>query len=158
MKPGPKPRPTNLRLLEGSRSDRPNPAEPIILGDKPAAPEWLDDFAREEWDRLADPLYEAGVLTPVDQTMLAAYCMAYSRWRAAESVAAKLRDQDPTTLGLLIRTKDGNIIQNPIIGVANVARRDMARLAAEFGLSPSSRTLIAGKREDDEAVARKHFG
>jgi P27 family predicted phage terminase small subunit len=160
MQRGPKPKPTNLRLLQGAPPRRGEGAEPIPPpSDQPKAPPWLNSYALEEWERLADDLYGMGILTGVDQTMLAAYCMAYARWRQAEEDLQVMADADPLTHGALLKTKEGNAIQNPLVGVANVARRDMARLAAEFGLSPSSRTLIdAGKRGEHDPVASRYFG
>jgi P27 family predicted phage terminase small subunit len=46
------------------------------------------------------------------------------------------------TEGLIIRTKAGNAIQNPLVGAANKAMADMVRYAAEFGLTPSARTRV----------------
>ena len=89
--------------------------------------------------------------------MLAAYCMAYGRWRLAEDVATRLAAQDPITHGFLLKTQAGNVIQNPAIGIANVARRDMLRLAAEFGLTPSARVALDNSGPDpDDLVARKY--
>lgn len=160
MQRGLKPQPTALRLLQGGPDARGvNLAEPVPPAkDMPDCPAWLNAYAREEWDRLAEDLYGMGVLTSVDQTMLAAYCMAYARWRLAEEDLQVMADADPITHGALLKTKEGNAIQNPLVGIANVARRDMARLAAEFGLSPSSRTLISSGREDgSDPVSRRYF-
>lgn len=52
--------------------------------------------------------------------------------------------KDTVTDGLIIRTRSGNIIQNPLVGTANKAMADMVRYAAEFGLTPSARTRVAG--------------
>ncbi len=158
---GPKPTPTALRLLQGGPNARGIPAgEPIPpASDMPPPPSWLNAYALEEWEKLAEDLYGMGVLTSIDQTMLAAYCMAFARWRQAEEDLQKMADADPVTHGALLKTKEGNAIQNPLVGVANVARRDMARLAAEFGLSPSSRTLINdGKRGETDPVAQRYLG
>lgn len=157
---GPKPQPRALRLLQGGHPERVNQNEPIPPAtDLPACPEWIKGYAREEWDRLAQDLYGMGVLTGVDTTMLAAYCMAYSRWRNAEEVLDQMAAQDGVTRGILVRTKEGNAIQNPVVGAANTARREMARLAAEFGLSPSSRTLLdSGKRGESDPVSKRYFG
>lgn len=160
MQRGPKPTPTNLRLLQGQAPKRGNTGEPVPPpSDLPECPAWLTPYAREEWVRLAETLYGMGVLTGVDQTMLAAYCMAYSRWRQAEEDLTAMADEDDVFHhGAIVETKAGNQIQNPLMGVANAARRDMARLASEFGLSPSSRTLIdAGKRGDVDPVAARYF-
>lgn len=153
--------PTALRLLQGGPDARRVPqGEPIPpASDLPQPPGWLNAYALEEWHRLAEDLYGMGILTGIDQTMLAAYCMAYARWRQAEEDLEVMAQADAVTHGALLKTKEGNAIQNPLVGVANVARRDMARLAAEFGLSPSSRTLIdAGKRGETDPIAKRYFG
>lgn len=158
MKPGPKPKPNNLRLLEGSRSRVINaPETPLeIATDQPLPPPWIDGYALDEWNRLADLLYQAGVLTEADQTMLAAYCVAYQRWRHAEEDLLVMAKQDKQTHGVLLKTKEGNAIQNPLVGAANKAQANMLRLATEFGLSPSSRTLIAGKGDKESDIAARY--
>lgn len=161
---GPKPQPTQLRLLMGNRGRRPtNAKEPVPPADLPDPPPYLSDYAREEWDRQAPILYSTGVLTAVDGTILAAYCMAYGHWRQAEEDLAKMAADDPTTHAALIKTSNGNAIQNPLVGVVNTARRDMARLAQEFGLTPSSRSQIEagqppGGQGDADNPARRYFG
>ena len=157
---GPKPKPSNLRLLEGGRSaarvggDEPQPSRPTEI---PEPPVYLTSYAREEWDRVIEDLYATGVFANIDQTMLAAYCMAFQRWIRAELDLEKMGELDPTTHGVMIKTSNGNAIQNPLVGVASTARRDMQRIAAEFGLTPSSRTLLdAGKRGAEDPLATKY--
>ena len=161
MRRGPKPKPTKLKLVEGNPGHRPlNQNEPEPPADMPDRPAFLDAYAVEEWDRQAPHLYGMGVLTIVDGATFAAYCMAYSRWRQAEEALAKEARTDDKTkaAGTVIKTTSGNLIQNPLVGVANAARRDMMRFAAEFGLTPSSRSNIeAGKRDKDE-TDKKYFG
>lgn len=155
---GPKPTPTNLRLLQGGRvvGDRAEP-EPSRPDEIPEPPVYLTGYAREEWDRVIEDLYATGVYANVDQTMLAAYCMAFGRWIRAELDLEKMAALDPTTHGVMIKTTNGNAIQNPLVGVASTARRDMQRLAAEFGLTPSSRTLLdAGKGRGEDPLATKY--
>lgn len=67
-----------------------------------------------------------------------------------------MRQLDGSTHGAVLKTKQGNLIQNPLIGVVNTARRDMQHLAAEFGLSPSARTQIAANRYFDDPISRKY--
>lgn len=155
---GPRPKPTALRVLEGNKGKRALPvAEPVPPADMPACPDYLNDYARAEWVRVAETLYSIGTLTDIDQTMLAAYCTAYSRWRHAEEDLERMAQNDASTHAAVIRTKQGNLIQNPMIGVANTARREMQRLAAEFGLSPSARTQIEANLNSDDAITRKYF-
>lgn len=156
---GPKPLPTNLRLLQGGTQRRtdvqePQPSRPAEI---PEPPVYLSGYALEEWNRVIEDLYSTGVYANIDQTMLAAYCMAFGRWIRAELDLEKMAAADPTTHGTMIKTTNGNAIQNPLVGVASTARRDMQRLAAEFGLTPSSRTTIdAGKNRADDPIARKY--
>lgn len=160
-KRGPPPKPSALRFLEGGNLGRrplpqnePQPPRPVEV---PAAPPYVSGYARIEWERVIGDLCSTGVYSNLDQTMLAAYCMAYGRWRLAEDVATRLAAQDLTTHGLLLKTQGGNVVQNPAIGVGNVARRDMLRLAAEFGLTPSARVALDNSGQDpDDPVARKY--
>lgn len=52
--------------------------------------------------------------------------------------------RDAVTKGLIIKTKSGNLIQNPLVGAANKAMADTVRYAAEFGMTPSARTRVTG--------------
>jgi phage terminase small subunit len=42
----------------------------------------------------------------------------------------------------MIKTKSGNVIQNPLVGTANKAMSDMARYAAELGMTPTARARV----------------
>lgn len=154
---GPRPRPTALRVLEGNKGKRPLPQhEPAPPPGKPACPEFLNAYARAEWHRVAETLYSLGTLSQIDQSMLAAYCTAYARWRQAEEDLERMTQTDATTHAAVIRTRQGNLIQNPLVGVANTALREMQRLAAEFGLSPSARTQIEANPFANDPIARKY--
>lgn len=132
---GPAAKPQALKKMQGTyRPDRDGGADDALDDRKPYCPGWLDEDARKEWRRIAGPLHEAGLLKWVDQAALAGYCQAYARWKAAEETVAKS--------GLLIKTTKGNVIQNPAVGIANTALRDMLRIAKEFGMTPSARARI----------------
>src|SRR3990167_4908977 len=47
-----------------------------------------------------------------------------------------------TKLGTIIKTKKGNIIQNPYLAVENKAMEQMKAFMVELGLSPSSRSRV----------------
>lgn len=161
MTAGRRRKPTRLHVVNGNPGHRPLPEnEPEPPADMPPRPSFLDAYAIEEWDLQGPQLYALGILTVVDGAVFGAYCMAYSRWRRAEEDLAKEARLDDKTKsnGAIIKTTSGNLIQNPLVGIANSARRDMVRIAAEFGLTPSSRAnLEAGKREGDE-TDKKYFG
>lgn len=140
---GPRTLPTNLKIVTGTaRPHRLNPDEPQPEPVAPDAPDHLTPDARAEWDRIVSELAALGLMTRLDRGALAAYCQAWGRWRAAEEALARMAARDATTAGLMIRTKSGNLIQNPLVGTANKAMADMIRYAAEFGMTPSARTRI----------------
>jgi P27 family predicted phage terminase small subunit len=87
----------------------------------PSAPKFLTTEARAEWDRVSTQL----------------------RWVTAERAIAAMAAKDQLTSGLMIKTTNGNGIQNPLIGTANKAASDMVRYAAEFGLTPVARARLA---------------
>ena len=160
MKPGTKPKPTSLKLIEGNRGKRAlNRKEPKIAPALPSAPPHLTADALEEWNRVAVWLHRIGLLSEVDRAALAAYAQAYGRWVQAERAIAKMAEKDQLTGGLMIKTSNGNAIQNPLVGTANKAAADMMRYAAEFGMTPSARTRIAAETpEEHEDPAERYFG
>lgn len=144
-------------MLEGNKGRRPLPRyEPTPRPAIPACPDYLNAYARGEWERVAQTLYDLGTLSHIDQSMLAAYCAAFAHWRCAEEDLERMAQADASTHGAVIRTKSGNIIQNPLVGVANTARREMQRLAAEFGLSPSARTQIEANPYANDPILKKY--
>lgn len=159
MRPGPKPTPTNLRLLQGGKpeeeSREPTPEVPAELPEPPA---WLDKYAQEEWRRVMPDLYATGVYALIDEQMLAAYCTAYSRWRHAEEDLRNMADKDPVTHGAMLKTDKGNAIQNPLVGVANSALKSMYSIAAEFGFTPSARTRLQGASRSPGNPAASKYG
>ncbi len=129
------PKPTAVKELAGNPGHRPvNEAEPKPRRALPQCPKHLTEEARHEWRRVARDLYDAGLLTSVDRAGLAMYCQTWATWVKAE--------QECEASGEVIRTSNGNEIQNPWRGVANKALKLCQSLAAEFGMTPSSRTRV----------------
>lgn len=149
-KRGPKTKPTQLKLLSGTaRKHRLNAHEPRPEPTAPEVPDHLTPAARLEWERVIAQTVGHGIMTDLDREALAAYCQAYGRWVAAETALARMAEKDVITEGLIIRTKAGNAIQNPLVGAANKAMADMVRYAAEFGLTPSARTRVSAPMDDE---------
>lgn len=147
---GPKPKPTSLKLLSGTaRKHRLNLNEPKVPPSIPDAPDHLSGEAQVEWARVTAEMANMGILSRLDRGTLAAYAQAYGRWVAAERALARMAERDAVTAGIVIRTKSGNAIQNPLVGAANKAMADMVRYAAEFGMTPSSRTRVSAWEDDD---------
>ncbi|MGF6986534.1 P27 family predicted phage terminase small subunit [Paraburkholderia atlantica] len=141
----PNPRkPTALRIVEGNRSRRPLPKnEPQPRRGIPKPPAHLDAYAIDEWRYITPELDAIGLLTSIDGATLAAYCMCVSRWRQAEEAIQRMKKRDQLTSALMIKTTNGNAIQNPLIGVANRAMLMAIRFASEFGMSPVARARLA---------------
>lgn len=140
---GAKPKPTNLKILQGNPGKRPlNMREPKPRLSMPDIPEHISAIARDEWLRVSRELFSIGLLTNIDMSALAGYCQAYSRWVEAEEGIKKT--------GLVVKTKDGNIIQSPLVGIANKALALMHRFLVEFGMTPSSRSRISAQTSKEE--------
>lgn len=51
--------------------------------------------------------------------------------------------------GLMIKTSNGNAMENPLVGTAHKATADMMRYAAELGMTPSAGTRIAAETQTE---------
>lgn len=145
---GRKPIPTELKKLRGNPGKRPlnkKEAKPGKLTRTPPVPEHIQGAARREWRRMARTLKELGLLTEIDLPALEMYCQMYGRWVDAET---KVRE-----MGMIVKTNNGNPIQNPYLAIANRAAKDMKALLVEFGMTPSARSRVnvdTGPEEVDE--------
>ncbi len=141
---GRKPLPSNVVRLRGDAGKRrPNDAEPRPEPRAPACPSALGPEARKEWQRLARELAALGLLTGIDRGALAAYCQAHALW--VEAVQAIER------YGTMVKSPNGFPMQSPYVALANKQVEIMVRIAAEFGMTPSSRTRIrTGERAPDD--------
>lgn len=87
---GRKPKPTAVKVLEGNPGKRPlNMFEPTPDKVAPECPDWLNEEAKAEWDRLVDKMVELGTLTEMDMAAFAGYCQSYARWKEAEEFIEK---------------------------------------------------------------------
>jgi P27 family predicted phage terminase small subunit len=158
MKPGTKPRPTRLKLVTGNPGKRPlNRHEPQARAALPSPPGHLTQEALEEWRRVAAELHRLGMLSEIDRTALAAYAQAYGRWVKAERALSRMAEKDLLTGGLMIRTSNGNAIQNPLVGTANAASAAMMKYAVELGMTPSARTRIIALPPEEPDPAGIYF-
>ena len=136
-------KPTNLKIIQGTfRKDRATPNEPKPNINIPSPPDHLSKEALIEWDRITPILYNLGLLSDLDMVALAAYCQAYGRWTQAEM---ELKGS-----GIIIKTQNGNVIQNPLVGIANQAMLQTHKFLVEFGLTPASRSKVSANKQDDK--------
>jgi P27 family predicted phage terminase small subunit len=141
---GRKPIPTTLKVLSGNPGRRPlNDREPTPMPGGPECPDWLDDEAKAEWQRICAELQGMGILSTADRAALAMYCTAWSRWKMAEEQVRKF--------GPIVKSPEkGFPMKSPYLTIADQAMETMRKLMVEFGLTPSSRSRI--RRPDDNAV------
>ncbi len=102
-------------------------------------------------------LLELGLLTQLDRAALALYCQAWQRYCEAEETIGRLGQVVPKlrTLEGEAGTDEKELIEyvvNPAVGLAERAAKQVTRLLAEFGLTPSSRTRLGSpeKKNDEE--------
>src|SRR5262249_14761390 len=85
---------------------------------------WLQGEARAEWNRVARHLQAGGLLAKADRGLLAAYCDA---WGEFVDLATRV-EADPDAWRLR--------------AAKHRAAERLARLGAQFGLSPSARGRV----------------
>ena len=151
--PGPRPQPSSIRLLNGNPGKRAiNKSEPrpdLITPENPLpCPAYLDAGGREEWEHIVPILMRMRVLTDADETMVVAWCMHKSYLVSAMRDLAKMGtivregDKEKTlTDGSVVKYK-GHIRQNPLLTVIQKETAIIKGLAAEFGLTSSSRVRL----------------
>lgn len=133
---GPAPKPTTLKILEGTyRADRAATAEPTPDVAVLVPPPWLVGDALEEWNRSAPVLEQLGVSASIDYAVFLGYCLSYARALQAE--------EDIAINGLTVVVW-GQAQKNPAVTIAQQEWAQVAKLAAQFGLTPSSRSRVSG--------------
>jgi len=147
---GRKPTPTALKKLKGERPSRINENEPEVVGTFPSCPRFLGKEARAEFFRIKRETKFCPFITTLDRGVLINYCVAWESFTKSYAMVQKF--------GPFIKTKNGNIIQNPAFAGMNKAMEQMAKFSAELGFSPSSRGRVSmpkgskGKKEGLESL------
>ena len=143
--------PSKLKVIKGTyRKELENPNEPVYDIEIPDPPKHLSERALKEWTRMSEVLYKQGLLTEVDRACLAAYCQLYGRWQEAE--------EDLKKQAIWIETIQGNVIQNPLVGIANTAIKLMKECLIEFGMTPASRSKVSSKNGGKKRDPWEKFG
>ncbi len=134
------PTPTVLKRLAGTnRKDRTrNEPKPQIV--RPACPPELVGVARKEWGRIAKQLAALSLLTVVDRTALAAYCVAYAQWIGANEALAKPVEEGG---GMIIYTQNGYPLLSPHWTASQQAAKAVLSFLREFGMTPASRSRLS---------------
>lgn len=139
MAKGRKSKPTAKKKLIGTwRKDRSLVDEfsPELLKTIPLPPAEndFDDESKLMWFRNLAAMKAVGMLTVVDLEMFYIYVVQNQTFREMT--------QDIKTEGHTIINDKGMPIVNPKVRIRNMASKDIIRIAAEYGFTPSSRTKI----------------
>ena len=140
--PGPKPKPTALKILQGNpghqklKAHEPKP-RPIL----PDPPPYLSETARKRWNELVPELDYSGVLTRIDGDVLAGYCMAYADIVTLTKLIA--RRGRVYTVGT-----NGAVSARPEVAMLNRAKDDIRKFGAELGIGAASRTKVEVRKPD----------
>jgi len=152
---GPKPKPTELKVLEGNRGHRPliNDGQLRPLVEIPDPPKHLGKEARKEWKRITVELVRYNIVSRLDQQMLGMLCNAVERVALFETALQRRmlrivaqnkeldRDDDPAQ-AYISRTSQGYEMQCVEYQLLNKEREMLMKLLGEFGLSPAMRARV----------------
>lgn len=141
---GVKPKPTVLKLVKGTQKPSRVKPEPVaVRKGLPKPPKHLSALASQEWEDMVQDLYDCGILSTTDRTVLAGYCEAYANWVESSLArqAASARDRTGN-YGLLEITSNGNVILSPLVGANNRCLEIVLRFCVEMGMTPSARSRV----------------
>lgn len=136
--PGPKPLPTNVKVLRGTLKKyrtTPNEAQPGGVARKP------DDLSPEvsaAWDEMSAHLEGAGLLTSVDAQAFRTLCECWARYLHAQ--------QQVRAYGAIIKSPSGAPMFSPFWMQLKSEEKSLGKLFAEFGMTPASRTRVSSSK------------
>jgi len=129
---GRKRKPSIVRKLEGRRSHaRPLTEDVRGLG-APTCPVHFSPEQRRLWASVTASM-PAGVYTKADSGLLESYCLAWGLVREASRLIE--------ATGLMVRSERGPV-KNPLVSMRRAAQAELRGIAAELGLSPTSRAKL----------------
>ena len=135
-----------IALAEGKN---PASSDPAMMAERalsvaaPFCPEPVTECgdALACWNRLVPELVRAGLVTPIFEGMLGAYCTVFARWVEAERELRKTAK--------LVKSPTGYPLQNPWLAIANRAIEQMRQLSGELGLSAAALTRVSRAAQRD---------
>ncbi len=135
------PKPTALKILQGNPGHRRlNEHEPQLDVEAPECPEYLDEIAQAEWNRVIPILLRMRVLTEADQMNLGILCQSFSRMVFAQREMAKA--------GILYKSDKGYIQQSPLLGIIHREISIISKISGEFGLTSAARVRLHALPEE----------
>lgn len=111
----------------------------------PAPPTWLTPEAKAEWKRVAPDLVRRQILTTESLALLEAYTTAIGMVRIAAVTLARE--------GLTVVNGSGGTTRHPAAQSLKDFTSEARRLAAELGLTPTSRNKVGTTPEEHDELA-----
>jgi len=171
----------HLRALEGNPGKRNIPTPPKPESSRPPCPSFLQKEARRSWRYICHQLEKMGILGSSDQAIMVGYCI---QWEiavlAVRALQEQQREQDKITqqiardLGkeippakmavgnwsdaFLAKTSNGNLVQQPLLGIANAAWDKCVRYASLLGCSPTDRAKISVEAPKGKSLREELLG
>lgn len=149
---GPKPKPNELKVLEGGRSHRPLNLDQTFRPEvgMPDIPKWMSKEGRRAWKRLSAELLYYNLLSKVDRDAFAMLCATIGRMELLErAFAGRIKQLEAEGKGdhelaeaFLDKTPKGMPIQSGLYQVLNREQAKATSLLAEFGLTPAQRARV----------------
>jgi P27 family predicted phage terminase small subunit len=135
VRPGPPPRPTQLRLIEGNPSKRPiNANEPKAPVKVPPCPRQLSPGAKKVFRKLGKHFATLGIVAEIDEAALAILAESYASWLALIEQSREL--------GTIIKV-NGAPVANPLLTRADREAEKVRKMLAEFGGTPAGRARLS---------------
>ena len=145
------PEPTSKQKLKGTYRPTRRKGEPVSDGRTPEVPDFLDDTALAEWERVVDILVANGTLGRTDRGVLAGNCQSWSDYISAVEL---LRRE-----GMVVVTSSGYSQPHPMVAIMNGAWDRYLKTSRELGLTPASRTKLDVRQVDTKTTGRlKYIG
>ena len=155
--PGPKPKPTRLKVVQGTlRANRAIANEPQPEGEIGAAPTYLNAAQRRLWEEVKGQA-PAGLLTQVDRHCFEGYIVLLAaRATAIRGWNVKTRNQ------IMVRSpvQASRNYVNPYLKQIKSLTEQLRTLEGEFGFTPAARTRISissGRSAVDDPLLRKYM-
>lgn len=105
-----------------------------IVSEYPAPPEQFNDSLKALWNRTIENLKSYGVLKILDETVLASYCINYSRFLEIEK---ELQNED-----FVVPSGLSGKAANPKILLSNKIQAQMIDACIQLGMTPMSRVRL----------------
>ena len=139
MAKGRPPKHPKLHMIRGlHRADRHGPVDElagVTLAENLQPPDFLDEYAQQQWRQLVPVLEAMGVLAEVDAHLVAMYCSQLSIYRQCE----KELEADES---LTVQTQAGGKRKHPCLSIMKDCIETTTKLAALFGVGPMSRVRL----------------